>query len=64
MSEEKKAIFRAVMESALKKMSEVSTTAGSSSYEVHRSSGELIVRRSGKIWDAAEVVKSKLRKAG
>lgn len=45
--EKKDADFSAVVDEALKKMQIVTSTAGSTSYEVHRLSGELIVRRGG-----------------
>lgn len=47
---EKDAAFDAIIADALKKMQTTVTTAGSSSYEVYRSSGELVIQRSDKAW--------------
>jgi hypothetical protein len=45
--------FSAVFKEALKKMQETVKTSVSSSYEVHRSSGEVTVQRSdNKNWEA------------
>lgn len=61
---EKNAAFNAVFEQALKKMQEASSTAVSSSYEVHRSGGEITVKRSGRNVDEFVVVPSEpLKKA-
>ncbi|GEM_PF-5633939 len=47
---DKDVAFNAIIADALKKMQMTVTTAGSSSYEVHRASGELIIQRSDNAW--------------
>ena len=59
--DEKSAVFKAVLEEALKRMQETATATVSSAYEVVRSSGEVIVRRPDK---ADEKVTPPLKKTG
>ena len=46
-----KAEFIAIVEHAIKSMQHAVTTASSTAYEVHRSSGEMIVQRSDNAWE-------------
>jgi len=60
---DKNVAFNAIIAEALKKMQNTVTTAVSSSYEVHRSSGgELIVQRSDKAWHDSNAVELPLEK--
>lgn len=61
---EKDSDFNIIVEQALKRMQESVTTSVSSSYEVHRSGGEVIVRRAGKGWFDTDSMASLVKKTG
>ena len=60
----KKMSFDDLVQQALKRMSEAARTSVSSSYEVHRSNGEVVVRRSDSDEVQLPAEKEPLKKTG
>jgi hypothetical protein len=56
--------FDELVQQALRRMQEASRSSVSSSYEVHRSNGEVVVRRSDSEAPALPVVEAPLKKTG